>query len=135
MAEERRLPHKLTIDERQKLTLTGATEILRFDEEAAVIAVEAGSLVVQGRELKLKTLSAYVGYSEYHLSRKFRQEMGVSIGAYTKYVRVERAKLLLLSTDMPIAQIGEALHFASPSHFAGSFREVTGMTPQQFRKK
>ena len=57
MAEERRLPHKLTIDERQKLTLTGATEILRFDEEAAVIAVEAGSLVVQGRELKLKTLS------------------------------------------------------------------------------
>lgn len=87
------------------------------------------------QELKLKTLSAYVGYSEYHLSRKFRQEMGVSIGAYTKYVRVERAKLLLLSTDMPIAQIGEALHFASPSHFAGSFREVTGMTPQQFRKK
>ena len=87
------------------------------------------------QELKLKGLSEYVGYSQYHLSRKFKQEMGVSIGTYIKYVRVERAKLLLMSTGMPVAQIGEALHFASPSHFAGSFREVTGMTPQQFRKK
>lgn len=57
MAEQIRLPHKLTLEERSRLTLAGAVEILRFDEQTAVIALQEENLVVQGRELKLKTLS------------------------------------------------------------------------------
>ena len=86
-----------------------------------------------GEELKLAELARQVGYSEYYLSRKFKKEMGVSIGAYIKYVRVERAKLMLVSTGQHISQIADNLHFASASHFSESFREVTGKTPQQYR--
>ena len=57
MADEKTLPHKLAVDEWERLTLTGATEILRFDEDGALIAVGARCLEVRGRELKLKTLS------------------------------------------------------------------------------
>lgn len=85
------------------------------------------------QELKLPQLAKQVGYSEYYLSRKFKQEMGVSISTYIKYVRVERAKLMLVSTALPIFQIAGHLHFASSSHFSDAFREVTGKTPQQFR--
>ena len=85
------------------------------------------------QELKLSLLAKHVGYSEYYLSRKFKKEMGVSISTYIKYVRVERSKLMLVSTGLPISQIADALHFASSSHFSDAFREVVGKTPQQYR--
>ena len=58
MADERMaLPHKLQMEERKKLTLTGATEVLRFDEEMAQLNTSQGTIIVQGSDLKLKTLS------------------------------------------------------------------------------
>lgn len=54
---EMRLPHKLTLDERNKLSITGVTEVVSFEENAVVLRTDLGTLVVQGRELQLKTLS------------------------------------------------------------------------------
>ena len=61
--------------------------------------------------------------------------MGIPISTYIKQVRVERSKLMLTSTAMPVAQIADLLHFASSSHFSEIFREITGITPQQYRTK
>jgi len=85
------------------------------------------------QELKLCNLAQQVGYSEYYLSRKFKKEMGISISTYIKTIRVERSKLILATTNTPIHQIAVDLHFASSSHFAEVFREITGQTPQQYR--
>lgn len=85
------------------------------------------------QELKLATLAKHVGYSEYYLSRKFKKEMGVSISTYIKYVRVERSKLMLVSTGLPVSQIADMLHFASSSHYSEAFRDITGKTPQQYK--
>lgn len=57
MAEEQKLPHKLTLDERKKLTMNGVTEVVSFDDTTVVLRTGLGTLVVQGRELQLKTLS------------------------------------------------------------------------------
>ena len=58
MNEERlTMPHKLTLDQREKLTMTGITEVISFDETAVVLRTELGALHVQGADLKLKTLS------------------------------------------------------------------------------
>ena len=58
MAEQTfQLPHKLTLDERQKLTMTGVTEVVSFDDTAVVLHTNLGTLEVQGQQLKLKTLS------------------------------------------------------------------------------
>ena len=58
MAEERmQLPHKLTLNERKNLTMTGVTEVVSFDDSAVVLRTCLGTLVIQGRELQLKTLS------------------------------------------------------------------------------
>lgn len=51
------LPHKLTLNERSSLTMTGVTEVVSFDEGAVILHTELGTLVVQGRDLQLKTLS------------------------------------------------------------------------------
>lgn len=50
------LPHKLTLQERKNLTVTGVTEIVSFDETAVIAHTELGTLVVQGKDLQLKTL-------------------------------------------------------------------------------
>ena len=57
MAEEIKLPHKLVVNERKGLTMTGVTEVISFDDGAVVVHTQLGTLVVQGKELKLKTLS------------------------------------------------------------------------------
>ena len=54
---EDQFPHKLTLNERKSLTMTGVTEVLRFDETAVVLRTTLGLLTVQGQDLKLKTLS------------------------------------------------------------------------------
>ena len=52
-----RLPHNLILDECQKLTLTGASEVIRFDEESAELITSRGHITIQGNSLRLKTLS------------------------------------------------------------------------------
>ena len=56
MAEEK-LPHQLTLAQRKKLTMTGVTEVVSFDDTAVVLETSLGTLVVQGQGLQLKTLS------------------------------------------------------------------------------
>lgn len=85
--------------------------------------------------LNLGILANRVGYSEYHLSRKFKEEMKASVSAYIKIARVERSKLLLTTTADSVAQIAARLCFCSSSHYSQSFQQIVGMTPQQFRDK
>jgi len=54
---EERFPHKLTLSERKQLTMSGVTEVVSFEETAVVLRTALGTLLVQGQELKLKTLS------------------------------------------------------------------------------
>ena len=54
---EERLGGRLVMEGRNRLTLTGAKEVLRFDEELAELSTSLGNLTVEGTNLKLKCLS------------------------------------------------------------------------------
>lgn len=51
------LPHRLTLNERRQLSMTGVSEVVSFDDTAVVLRTELGTLVIQGNGLQLKTLS------------------------------------------------------------------------------
>ena len=51
------LPHKLTLNERRQLTMTGVTEVMSFDEQSVVLQTDLGTLTVHGQDLQLKNLS------------------------------------------------------------------------------
>ncbi|MBO5837021.1 MAG: sporulation protein YabP [Oscillospiraceae bacterium] len=51
------LPHKLTLNDRKNLTLTGVTEVVSFDDTSVILRTQLGALEVQGQQLQLKTLS------------------------------------------------------------------------------
>lgn len=61
MGNELPMPHSLTLKDRKILTMTGVTEVLRFDETAVVLRTELGQLSIHGRDLQLKTLSVEGG--------------------------------------------------------------------------
>ena len=55
--EDTRLPHKLQLNERKSLTMTGVTEVVSFDENTVVLQTSLGLLLVQGQQLSLQNLS------------------------------------------------------------------------------
>lgn len=55
--EKMELPHRLTLNERRQLALTGVSEVVSFDENTVVLRTGLGTLVIQGKDLQLKTLS------------------------------------------------------------------------------
>ncbi len=58
MAEERMaLPHKLTLNERHQLSITGVSEVVSFDDTAVILRTQQGTLNIHGKDLQLKTLS------------------------------------------------------------------------------
>lgn len=59
--EREQMPHKLTLNERQQLTVTGVAEVVSFEDTAVVLRTGLGTLVVQGRDLQLKELSVTGG--------------------------------------------------------------------------
>ena len=78
-------------------------------------------------------LAAIAGYSEYYTTHRFHKETGLSVNDYIKFAKVERAKVLLKSTDQDVREIADALGFSSRSHFSQSFKQVTGQSPAEFR--
>ena len=56
MTEERK-GHDLRLEDRSKLTMTGVTEVVSFEETGVLLRTALGTLVIQGRDLQLKTLS------------------------------------------------------------------------------
>ena len=64
MAEQNVFPHRLSLNERKELTVTGVTEVVSFDEEAVILKTALGTLNVHGRQLQLKNLSTNGGQVE-----------------------------------------------------------------------
>ena len=52
---------RLTMEARRKLTLTGATEVVHFDDDLVELNTNLGQLTIEGRDLKLKCLSLDTG--------------------------------------------------------------------------
>ncbi len=86
-----------------------------------------------GERILAADLAAIAGYSEYYTTLRFRKETGFSINSYIKFAKIERAKILLRSTELDVREIAATLGFSSRSHFSQSFKQVTGQSPIEFR--
>jgi len=66
--------------------------------------------------------------------RCFRSTIGTPPIQYLKSFRVQKAAELLSSTSTKINEISSLCGFQDPSYFTRSFREIKGMTPNQYRQ-
>ena len=72
--------------------------------------------------------------SESTLRRLFKTYMGKSIYEFTKETKILYASHLLMTTNVPISEIGYKVGYETPSYFTKTFREVFGISPQEYRK-
>lgn len=85
--------------------------------------------------IQVEDVVAFLGTSRAYLFQKFRQELGMGIGAYLLQCRLREAKFLLRFTDKSLGEISSYLCFSSQSHFQNQFKKHVGQTPAQFRKQ
>lgn len=83
--------------------------------------------------LPLARLASYAAYSPYHFTRLFKEKMGISPLYYVSSMRLQRAKDLLLNTNLSIRDVGMEIGQQSLGTFTTRFTERVGMTPSQFR--
>lgn len=81
----------------------------------------------------IHSLAQMAGYTDYYFSTKFRQETGESLRDYTMRCRIDKAKLLLEDTTVPVSDIAAQVGFGTPSYFGEVFRKFTGRTPSEYR--
>lgn len=74
-----------------------------------------------------------VGYS--YFRQMFRKYTGISPSQYHLSLRIQRAKDLLVSTNQSFKEISTSLGFESYFYFSRIFKDKTGESPQEFRKK
>lgn len=85
------------------------------------------------QDIKLSDLAALLDMSQFHFSHLFKQSLGTSPYQYLLQQRIERAKQLLKHSDRSIIDIAFLCGFNSHSHLSKQFRQLTGMTPKDYR--
>lgn len=76
-----------------------------------------------------------VGLSVSQLNRLFKQEYGCTVYAYILRNKISTAKALLSGTSLAVSEIAFLLKFADEHYFSSIFKQKTGMTPTQWRKR
>ena len=70
-----------------------------------------------------------VGVTAEYLSAQFHRETGMTFSAYIRDFRVQKAKELLLGTDLKLYAVGEQVGYRDSRYFCRVFKEVTGLKP------
>lgn len=83
--------------------------------------------------LHVEQIAEHVHLSLYHFIRRFKAQTGMTPYQYLIRYRVDRAKTMLSDEDMSIAEIAANAGFPDANSFTRSFRQWSGMTPQQYR--
>jgi AraC family transcriptional regulator of adaptative response / methylphosphotriester-DNA alkyltransferase methyltransferase len=106
--------------------------VLRPD---AVLAAEADKLMEKqfGQKLTLQTLAGQLKVSPFHLQRTYKRVTGRSPAARLDQLRMEQACALLADATLTVAEVGQAVSFRGPSHFAAWFTRRTGQPPTEYR--
>lgn len=78
-------------------------------------------------------LAEELGYSVSYLSTLFKKYFGGNFRDYLLDVRLERAKILLLSTEMKNYEVAAAVGIEDPNYFSVCFRRKYKTTPREFR--
>lgn len=85
-------------------------------------------------KLSVKDIAEYFGYSRSRLSTLYKEAAGIGLNEAIIHEKINRAKQLLLESDMQINEISEYLGFSSPQYFTNRFYLKTGMSPSNYSR-
>ena len=84
-------------------------------------------------DFSLKVLAGEVALSPGYLSTLFKDIFGITFHEYLTVERLERAKILILSTGLKNYEIAEQVGFEDPNYFSTAFKKRFGLSPSKYR--
>ena len=84
--------------------------------------------------LPIQDIIRLSNYSTSYFSHQFSKRFNIPFKTYIAKLKIDYAKLLLNTPSFPITNISLICGFSSQSHFTQVFRQMTGVTPYQYRK-
>ncbi|WP_160035624.1 response regulator transcription factor [Paenibacillus sp. An7] len=90
---------------------------------------------IANKDFSLTYLAKQLALSTSYLSSLFKRLYGQTFQEYMVNMRLERAKILLLSTHMRVYEIADAVGFEDPNYLSASFKRKFMLSPNQFREK
>ena len=85
--------------------------------------------------LSRTVLAQKVYLSEGYISKLFQKETGISLVNYIAERRMEKAKEYLVYTTLPVSRIATEVGYSNFSYFSKTFRDLTGITPNEYRTR
>lgn len=82
----------------------------------------------------LEEAAEHVHLSPFYLSKLFKKELNINFVNYVTERKIDKAKELLETTDLPILNIALELNYQEPNYFSKVFKKVVGITPTEYRK-
>ncbi|PKH26578.1 arabinose operon transcriptional regulator AraC [Enterobacterales bacterium CwR94] len=134
----RRFAEELAMNLLERLLLRAVEEDPRSHQRVRdARIVEACQYVTHhlAAEVKIEEVARHVCLSPSRLAHLFREQMGVNLLRWREDQRVIRAKLLLQTTQEPIASIGREVGYDDQLYFSRVFRKRVGVSPTDFRRR
>jgi len=85
--------------------------------------------------IKTSDIAEYFGKSRGGITTEFKRQTGMNLSDFIKLKKIQEAQELLYETNQSLAMISNYLGFSSQSHFTRVFKEITGITPKEYRDK
>lgn len=85
--------------------------------------------------IQIEDIAMCVNLHPNYLHRLFKKAIGITLHTYLMNLRLDKAKMLLERTDIPITDISDYVGLGSRQYFSYSFKKAFGMTPLEYRKK
>lgn len=138
-------PSPLALDQLE--LIVGAHLVQRYSEQKPTSSAANRGLALWQRRrvtelirenldgsLRLADLAKACDLSVSHFARSFKRTFGVSCHRWLLELRIERAKTLLATADLPLTDVAEKSGFADQATFTRTFRRIAGLPPGRWRR-
>ncbi|SDO23521.1 response regulator transcription factor [Alkalicoccus daliensis] len=88
-----------------------------------------------GEKFSLKDVAAHVHLNPSYFSVLFKEQMGITFSEFLTRKRLQQAKRILLTSDLPVGEIAERTGYQTAKYFIQIFKEYEGKTPSKYRKE
>ena len=113
---------RLVLDQHRRPASTAVEEAVRFVDRH------------YPESISLQAFCEKKHYSMTYISRRFKQETGMTFREYVQKVRMEKCCELLAGSDMPVTEVARAVGYEDMQFFHGVFKKFLHMTPREYRK-
>lgn len=119
-----------------KVTEACKNIMTKKEEQTSGVICKAKAFIEENyhRDISLDDVSRKVDISPYYFSKLFKEETGENFIEYLTNIRIEKAKKLLLHSDLSIKNICLDTGYSDPNYFSRLFKKQVGLTPTEYRE-